>query len=288
MPMQTSSSGSLDMLLDTMCNTFGGVCFIALMVALLSLSAPPADDAATPDAPLSEEMLRNQELERLRREHDELRAAIAIQEDFLAASASAPTNSLARLAQTAQEERRSLTELRRQKAELEDRLARVTTDAAYSKREAARLERLLADLQEKLGNPPTRQRVVRTPLERKLEGCRVLDLCLWHGRLYDLDNTVHASCVKSQNANGRVWTYTLLETGGYRFGGDAFLASPEYRQLVSRLTAKTICRIWAAPEDFPQLCALRDDLVRRRCLYNWHALDSNTLTFTEGYDGLVQ
>lgn len=288
MPMHTSSSGSLDMLLDTMCNTFGGVCFIALMVALLSLSAPPVDDAATPDTPPSEEMLRNQELERLRREHDELRAAIAIQEDFLAASASAPTNSLARLAQTVQEDRRSLAELRRQKTALEDRLARLTTDAAYSKREAARLERLLADLQEKLGNPPTRQRVVRTPLERKLEGCRVLDLCLWHGRLYDLENKVHARCVESQTANGRAWTYTLLETGGYRFGDDAFLASPEYRQLVSRLTAKTICRIWAAPEDFPQLCALRDDLVRRRCLYNWYALGSNTLTFTEGYDGHVQ
>ncbi len=33
-------SQSLDMLLDTMCNTFGGICFIALLVALISASTP--------------------------------------------------------------------------------------------------------------------------------------------------------------------------------------------------------------------------------------------------------
>ena len=36
--------GSMDMLLDTMCNTFGGVCFIALMVVLISSAMPKSKD----------------------------------------------------------------------------------------------------------------------------------------------------------------------------------------------------------------------------------------------------
>ena len=40
MKSRRSSSGSMDMLLDTMCNTFGGVCFIALLVTLLSAIWP--------------------------------------------------------------------------------------------------------------------------------------------------------------------------------------------------------------------------------------------------------
>ena len=45
-------SGSLDMLLDTMCNTFGGVCFIALLVSVISISLPP-DRAGDADAATS-------------------------------------------------------------------------------------------------------------------------------------------------------------------------------------------------------------------------------------------
>ena len=54
MKRRTSPSGSMDMLLDTMCNTFGGVCFIALMVAILSAVVPVGEKKDCPDEVLRE------------------------------------------------------------------------------------------------------------------------------------------------------------------------------------------------------------------------------------------
>ena len=74
-------TGSLDMLLDTMCNTFGGVCFIALMVAILSAMSPKQQDGSKTGM-VTEQMLVDQEKARLVRRRDELKSAIEIQKSF--------------------------------------------------------------------------------------------------------------------------------------------------------------------------------------------------------------
>jgi hypothetical protein len=71
----SASSDSLDLLLDTICNTFGGVLFIAMLVIILlnmsseqAASDPPTPDAQTQLATAQAEMVRAQaELDRLRR-----------------------------------------------------------------------------------------------------------------------------------------------------------------------------------------------------------------------------
>ena len=57
----STTAGSLDMLLDTMCNTFGGVCFIALMVAIISASLPANQDDEKDAHAVSEQMIINKE-----------------------------------------------------------------------------------------------------------------------------------------------------------------------------------------------------------------------------------
>ena len=76
-------AGSLDMLLDTMCNTFGGVCFIALMVAILTAMNPKGDGTEA-EGDAEARMLVDKEVAKLTRQRDELKSAIAIQESFLA------------------------------------------------------------------------------------------------------------------------------------------------------------------------------------------------------------
>jgi hypothetical protein len=71
----SASSDSLDLLLDTICNTFGGVLFIAMLVIILlnmsgdqAASVPPTPDAETQLATAQAELVRVQaELEQLRR-----------------------------------------------------------------------------------------------------------------------------------------------------------------------------------------------------------------------------
>lgn len=280
-------SGSLDMLLDTMCNTFGGVCFIALMIALLSATLPQATDEAA-DLAAVETMAQDQHLKRLERERDELNAAIAHQKRLLATNAT-PNRLTAEAYRDLEARTQDLERLRDERREYEDRLAKRTTASAYSKREAARLERLLDELNRQLQEPPPgKKRVVRTPVERTLAAHAILDVCLWHGRFYWLDNAAHAIREVLIDSAGKRWRYTLRPTGGYVFTDETFLATPEFRQIAARLEGKAILRIWAAETDFPQLCALRDEMIRRRKLYNWHPLSSNTLEFVEGYDGRAQ
>src|SRR5687768_3661347 len=71
----SASSDSLDLLLDTICNTFGGVLFIAMLVIILlnmsgekAASVPATPDAQAQLAAAQAEMVRAQtELDQLRR-----------------------------------------------------------------------------------------------------------------------------------------------------------------------------------------------------------------------------
>ena len=75
----------MDMLLDTMCNTFGGVCFIALMVAIMSATCPKGSVDES-DGVVSAQMLQDKEKERLARRRDVLKSAIDVQKSFLASN----------------------------------------------------------------------------------------------------------------------------------------------------------------------------------------------------------
>jgi hypothetical protein len=130
------------MLLDTMCNTFGGVCFIALMVAIISASLPSKKDLDATNDSVSEQMVVDKETVRLKRERDELKTAIDIQKSFIATNTTKESRvlSVAQLATSISSNSTALIRLKNEKFELEDKLAKLTTDSEYSSREARRLE----------------------------------------------------------------------------------------------------------------------------------------------------
>lgn len=286
----SSNPGSLDMLLDTMCNTFGGVCFIALMVAIISATLPSTNDVEINNERAAEQMIVNKETARLTRERDELKAAIATQKSFVEANTTNGGSSLsvAQLLECVSSNAVALIKLENERHELEDRLAKLTTDVSYSSHEAMRLERLLKEIEEKLGNPANmRNRAVRTPVERELMGYKSLDVWLRNGRMYCLWNNRHVDCKTRRGTNGLEWDYSIRPYAGFEVN-ERFFGSPEYLQMIGMMSGNIYMRIFSDSFSFPQLCMLRDDLIRQRKMYNWHVSEEAVMHFVEGYDGRVQ
>lgn len=284
------NSGSLDMLLDTMSNTFGGVCFIALMVAIISAALPSRVSDAENQEPVSEQMIINKETARLIRERDEMKVAIEIQKSFLSSNATdsvgilSKNQFLAVISSNATE----VVKLGKEKLELEDALAKLSTDISYNSREALRLERLLKELEERLGKPGNmRNRAVRTPVERELMGYRPITVWIKKNRLFYLGNENHVACQTLSGKSGKEYYFKAREFSGYTMDDD-FLYSFEYKQLMDMLTGKTYLRIYCDSSSFARLCELRDNLILRRKMYNWYCSDEDVLAFVEGYDGKVQ
>ncbi len=285
----SSGAGSLDMLLDTMCNTFGGVCFIALMVAIMSAALPSNKNEDTSES-VTEQMVINKETARLTRERDELKTAIEIQKSFVATNTTREAQALsaAQLATSISSNENALVNLKSEKLELEDKLAKLTTDISYSSREAMRLNRLLKEMEEQLGKQANmKNRAVRTPVERELGGYKCIDIWIKNNRMYCLFNDRHVDCKITEGVKGKVWEYRARPGAGFVLS-ESFFRSYEYRQLVELLTGKIYMRIFADGASFAQLCELRDDLIRRRKMYNWHICEDSTIHFVEGYDGRVQ
>ena len=291
MKKQTSKgAGSLDMLLDTMCNTFGGVCFIALMVAIITASLPKSRDDEPKEETVTEQMVVDKEAARLSRERDELKSAIEIQRSFVATNTVNDRRALSEVQLTCgiSSNATELAKLERERLELEDKLAKLTTETSYSNREAMRLERLLKDLNEKLGKAAIgKNRAVRTPVERELSGYRSLDVWIRKGRLYCLKDPRHVECFESDGWSGKSWDYHVRPSSGFLLDDD-FLETTEYRLLLERMTPTTFLRIYSDMDSFAQLCRLRDDLIRHRKMYNWYVAEGEVLHFVEGYDGKVQ
>ena len=291
MKRASSDSGSLDMLLDTMCNTFGGVCFIALMVALISATLPKGD-AETAAPQVTEEQLAAKEAAQLRQRRDRLKVVLEIQSAFVAQAA---TNALVKtnLAQTAQKVASSEEQIRlyeKKRVEYLDELAQLKTRTAYSRREALRLERVLKALKEKVGKPLfDRHRVVRTPHERELQGLTSIDVWLHDHRLYVLRDKRDVSCETVTSDEGKMkWDYRLIPGRGVPLNDDFFQHGEAWPALRKRFGRNTFVRIFVDAASFEELCLLRDALIFHKLKYNWSICEDDVLHFVEGYDGYVQ
>lgn len=285
-----TSGGSLDMLLDTMCNTFGGVCFIALMIAIITASLPTSSETEENESLISEQMIVDKEAARLTRERDELQSAVEIQKTFLTTNSVRDVHALseAQLLGGVSSNATALAKLSKEKQELEDRLAKLTTDISYSTREAMRLERLLKELEERLGKPENmKNRAVRTPVERELAGYNPIDVWIHNRKMYFLDNNNQVECNIRYGASGRLWDYRIRPSAGYVMER-GFFESLEYCSMIAMVREKNFVRIYSDSASFAQLCDLRDDLIRRRKMYNWHVVEDDVLQFVEGHDGRVQ
>ena len=282
-------AGSLDMLLDTMCNTFGGVCFIALMVAILSAMSPRQQEVHE-TGEVTEQMLVDQEMARLVRRRDELKSAIEIQKSFVMTNAeAAKAVNLTELLKGVSSNAMVIASLKAQKREFEDALASLTTDSEYSAREASRLARLLKELEERLGKHVGKQRAVRTPVERELQNLHSEDFWLRNGKLYLLKNRRQVNVTETAVGNDgrRHWDYTLIRGSGYTVG-ESFFDGLDWQNIKKNMDSRRYVRIYSDKESFPQLCELRDALIHFKKMYNWHVWEEDVLSFVEGYDGRIQ
>lgn len=162
MRRDTSANGSsLELLLDTICNTFGGVVFIALLVILLLQQTVQRPSAESETAELEAEVEQaklQQTLEALRSSQ---RAMETMAQELF-------TPEALELAKQLQQERRTNEELADEIATLEANAERITREAELAQAATAELQRRLAETKRKLTDAETR----RWELARQLESER--------------------------------------------------------------------------------------------------------------------
>jgi hypothetical protein len=279
------------MLLDTMCNTFGGVCFIALLVAILSAMLPKPVPEGEDGEPDTARIVENERLAQLQRRRDELRAAEAIQRELLSASFEDGGNITATEAELAAELAEREDAIRDLKAKLlgmEEEIVRLATSTDYNKAEAERLRKLAERLREDIEQLQNAHcRTVRMPLEHELAGIRPVSWWLKGGRLFDIEDSTQCHCRPEGIGLFRKWHYTVIPGAGNRVT-KAWVRGPALEAIARRLGGMQYARIFVDSASFGELCLLRDEFVRRGLRYNWHLIESDTLDLVVGTDERVQ
>lgn len=282
----------MDMLLDTMCNTFGGVCFIALMVLLISKALPKSQDAKDELDRVTQAEIASKEAAKLVQRRDMLKTAIELETGFVDSNTNAVVThvDVARLSAEIAMSKDKIAEYEKKRIEYLDQLATLKTKEQYSRREAARLERLLSELREKAANPLSgRHRVVRAPQERELQGMRAINLWLHKRRLYMLDNPRQVREDSPIFANGaKTWATHVIPGSGIFLNDEFFSEATVWSDLKRKFNPGAFVRIFVDTASFDELCLLRDALIANNSLYNWIVIEEDTITFVEGYDGTVQ
>ena len=291
MKRRITDPGSMDMLLDTMCNTFGGVCFIALMVAVISASIPKVGHDMA-QRQVSEDQVAAKESARLLNRRDMLKSAIEIHSSFVDNAATGVVLK-ADLLKTTSDVAANEEQIRRyekKRIEYLDELAKLKTRTAYSRREASRLARLLRELEEKVGRPLfDRHRVVRTPRERELQGRKMIDVWLHQRRLYMMNDNRNIKNTETGVEDGKhKWDCQLIKGHGVLLNDDFFLHGKIWPKLQRQFDEMTYVRVFVDTVSFDELCLFRDALISRNSMYNWIVNEEDVIHFIEGYDGHVQ
>lgn len=191
MPRGRSTSGdSLDLLLDTICNTFGGVVFIAVLVALLlqTRGELPSGQQDGPSSTDNVETLQHQ-LGTLRAQSRRLEESKQGQERLLQRLAPEEFQSLLqqrnrtvarrdRLRSQRGQLRERIAEHKRRLQAVESKLHRLKTEFNRTQRESETLRSRLAEAQQ------PRERTIRLPIAQRPRGKRELGVILRYGRMY--------------------------------------------------------------------------------------------------------
>ncbi len=278
------SAGSLDMLLDTMCNTFGGVCFIALLIAIISASLPK--DSSENQEEEVVQMAIDEKVDSLSVQRDELVQALKVQKELLAnasenVASQAELDSVRRILEDTQQ----LEALKRERLKLEEEIKKLATKKNYNEREAERLRKLRETLKEQLTSKQyAKKRVVRTPQERELEGYQPITVWLIKGRMYQLSNADEVHCKETSEMS---WTYTPIKGRGALIT-ERYLSSYVFKSWLSNCHGKRFVRIFTDAESFSELRMLLDVVIEKKLQYNWRWHEGESIDFVSGNDGQVQ
>ncbi len=192
MARKSSPSDSLELLLDTICNTFGGILFIAILVVILLQMSGEQLAEERPDR----EVVSMPELEDLRQQlavvHGELhrlRALALGQEQTIAAFAPDDVQALLAEREATTQSRDNLREERdqliAQMAERAENIERIEGDIRDVHANFDNTERRVQELRDQLAEErEARRQELRTPVVRSSGLKQELGVVLQYGRLY--------------------------------------------------------------------------------------------------------
>jgi hypothetical protein len=218
MTRRRSTEGSLDLLLDTITNTFGSILFLTMLVALLlrTTSPPTSDDrgsAAASDPPLSalEQAQRSAAIDELSAEIDRLTRALAAMEfddpdqAWLKAALATATDKTRRVVQedaaltaTIAEAQRMIADTAIEAARIDAALARAEEDATMESARRHEAEQRAAELAQAAEDPDLKSQDAGTvttqipPVFEPLEAEKQqVGLLMRYGRLYMMHRWEH-------------------------------------------------------------------------------------------------
>ncbi len=289
---------SLELLLDTICNTFGGVLFIAIMVVMLLAQSGHGPEAVVP-APSPEE------LEAQSRELAELSAEV-LRKQEIQASQAALVKSLAPDAIRELIERRKmlLAELAQQKAAVDEQQAKNAAVMANVVRAQAEIDKLLTDLkiaQQQESEARTllaseqhaRTKDARLPQQRQLGEKREILLVVRYGRLY----LWHDYDLRLLRRGLNLRDFVVISDDGEQLttrpkptAGIVLDESPECRRAIDRLLGRFDPKQFylapiVRPDSYGVFRYLRDRAIALKFQYRLIPVDSEDSVVDRGGSG---
>lgn len=177
---------SLELLLDTICNTFGGVLFIAiLLVVLLQLS--PAMTESVPEESPSPGDTESLEEARERRQNlaDSLQHQLDLLEKVVSPKLQNALGDMTTLQENVSEEQNKLSQLEQSNVSTQQRLAKAAADAATLEQRTEESRRKMAELRETLRLKQAENvETIHSPVERSAFDKSEVGFILRYGRLF--------------------------------------------------------------------------------------------------------
>ena len=275
---------SLDMLLDTVCNTFGGICFIALLVSIISANLPMGEGEKS-DAQIKV-IEQDMRLENLTRERDTLLAALKIQESTLTHKATTPAASvisekLSNLVNDKDEAAALETSLQRKLAELLSDNARLAAETQQAGRELERLKALNEELKSKEDKAKkSTEQVVRLPMEHSTSR-KPFHIFIVKNRIYPLFDTTYGNRENTEHC-----TFTELGSGETvvrtRPGAGIPIPAdprnmPYFAEMVQRLSDDRFLNVYVDADSFAAFCKIRNLMITSGIPYNWEKFEDPML-----------
>ncbi len=292
---------SLELLLDTICNTFGGVLFIAILVVMLLAQAGSGTGSAEPVVPVPSP----EELEARGRELASLSAEVLRQEQ-IRASQSALVESLLpeKIRELVERRKQLLADQARLQQLADDQQVKNTVIAASVARIQAEIDQALADLKaaQKLeaeartllaSEEKARVKDARLPQQREARFKREVSVILRYGRLYlwhDYDLRLNRTGLNTRDFVVISDDGDELVTRPKPTAGIPLDDSPECQTAIDRLLRRFSPRdfrlgIIVRPDSYGKFQYLRNRAIALRYDYRVIPAETDSQIFDRGGSG---
>lgn len=280
-------ASSLELLLDTMCNTFGGVMFIAISLVVV-VSMVRSASGISEENTLEKLARLQRELTQLEHDVAESRATAEQRRELAELLAAGPMRGELELLAALESEKHRLTE---RKTAAETRNAVLRAEAAVRREAVGKLRAGVG----KLETERNTAEAVRRELERKLEIIRMNPdsspagtlhfkvlredrrapwfLVIRNGRIWRIGPESRGGKNIPEpdvefTVSGRVVACTLKPAAGVPVLADEKI-SPELRAILRRIPGNRVPEFWVAPDSAKEFFTVREQLKREKITHGW-------------------